>query len=1201
MKKTNKKGFSIVELVIVLAIIAILAAVLIPTFASLIKKANVSKDNQLIRNLNTALVTDSASKNNAKHMTMTDALEAAEAFGYDVGKINASAVGNEILWDSRNDLFCYLDEATIRYIPESVLIYTRDNEDVSKRIYDVDYWVIKADIHEKYSTYLYEYTGNGVIENLTTGLDVGNEAVSSVSYVGGTSAQTVTIRTTSGLLKINAPRETDTVNHYGKASSLIIEAIGTSSYHEFGQVEYAQIKTGHIVIETSEAYINKLLLIAKSESEGFDTIRIEAKNGAVLPELDRTKVTIDPTDGTKVCEVKIDGESSLIWLYLNGVFENIKITDKNATSANGGTNPPAKTTALGKAAFEIANAAKRGANGQLVDSDGNDITDPASDAVVVYEKDTPNAEQISAGTTSFAGGIGTDQNPFLIGNATQLSNVRNYLGANYKVINDIDMTGVADWTPIGTSTNPFSGKLDGDSYSIIDWNTTRSLFGYIRGTQNVKLTGQKSDLLNDDNTLKENNISEDNYTCVIKHLNFEQCRIVLQYGVCYGVISSDVDFAYICDCEIRTSNIDVLSGWWSGCFIGEIYRSHIKNLHLASNNILVCSDNPDYLGNFGLLIGDIKKNETLDYQTIVNGCVNDLSTTIKTNGGYTGGILGTLLSGHKNQVIYNCVNNGNLTFYKLDTGSSSGGICGADAGGAYASFINCVNNGMLTLSGPNDDTSSGAYGELSGICGYVNGPFINCINNGTLFGYCKYMGGLGGRCSSNVSLSEIVNCTNNGQFINSKSDAETGELYGYVSSSVRANISASNINNPGITAYRVNLQNADSVTGTMVVQSSIKQMFVNGNLGFTKIDLSNVNGTFELNVSNATLELIGSNANASFTLNGTGNIIVVSQDSVLGNIRINGNNNKFTNDGVINHLCLANTSEECTNNSIMGSVEFFGSDNLEMAFVNNGTIGEGGDNWHTVQTQSQVNLTFDNNGTIYGKGTKYALLFYGLSNVVFNAGEESKLIVEDANYTGIFYNSDNMRADTVTFNIASGANGAIGDSYYGISARYIGETQITVNVNQPSEIRVVWTRTMPFNRLTTDVGRPYNSFYPNSLDGGHITSSSVQCDIDHQYTITISDSYAEDDNFIIAVIFYNYESGLITEVFNNNHNSHPDGNPMSKGDDWVITPTNSSSNRFFVTGWCCKATTSNNINDHHDDINRYANNVIISSQLISAE
>ena len=42
MKNNNKKGFTIVELVIVIAVIAILAAVLIPTFTGVTEKAQKS-------------------------------------------------------------------------------------------------------------------------------------------------------------------------------------------------------------------------------------------------------------------------------------------------------------------------------------------------------------------------------------------------------------------------------------------------------------------------------------------------------------------------------------------------------------------------------------------------------------------------------------------------------------------------------------------------------------------------------------------------------------------------------------------------------------------------------------------------------------------------------------------------------------------------------------------------------------------------------------------------------------------------------------------------------------------------------------------------------------------------------------------------------------------------------------------------------
>ena len=50
MKRNNKKGFTIVELVIVIAVIGILAAVLIPTFSGIIDNANNSNRDQGAKN-----------------------------------------------------------------------------------------------------------------------------------------------------------------------------------------------------------------------------------------------------------------------------------------------------------------------------------------------------------------------------------------------------------------------------------------------------------------------------------------------------------------------------------------------------------------------------------------------------------------------------------------------------------------------------------------------------------------------------------------------------------------------------------------------------------------------------------------------------------------------------------------------------------------------------------------------------------------------------------------------------------------------------------------------------------------------------------------------------------------------------------------------------------------------------------------------
>lgn len=56
--KNNKKGFTIVELVIVIAVIAILAGVLIPTFASIVKKANDSEKLQQVSAARSVIISE---------------------------------------------------------------------------------------------------------------------------------------------------------------------------------------------------------------------------------------------------------------------------------------------------------------------------------------------------------------------------------------------------------------------------------------------------------------------------------------------------------------------------------------------------------------------------------------------------------------------------------------------------------------------------------------------------------------------------------------------------------------------------------------------------------------------------------------------------------------------------------------------------------------------------------------------------------------------------------------------------------------------------------------------------------------------------------------------------------------------------------------------------------------------------------------
>lgn len=64
MKKLNKKGFTIVELVIVIAVMAVLAAVLIPTFSNVISNSKDTKAVTEIKGIYDATLADDLADQN---------------------------------------------------------------------------------------------------------------------------------------------------------------------------------------------------------------------------------------------------------------------------------------------------------------------------------------------------------------------------------------------------------------------------------------------------------------------------------------------------------------------------------------------------------------------------------------------------------------------------------------------------------------------------------------------------------------------------------------------------------------------------------------------------------------------------------------------------------------------------------------------------------------------------------------------------------------------------------------------------------------------------------------------------------------------------------------------------------------------------------------------------------------------------------
>ncbi len=250
MKKLNNKGFTIVELVIVVAVIAILAAVLIPTVSGLVKTAQTSADVTLVKNVNLILATERATE--GKNATMQEALDDAFDGGYDVKKLTPTNSDNLILWDQESDNFVLY--ANGKYNNAGAEVKVTDEY----KLWNI-YTEMPAEADQKYSIY---YNGTETVANVNgVGFDAGESSVETVNYVNTTgTAKSVVIRTNSANTNLNIDAATDTVNHYGNVGKVDAVAIDMNCYNEYGTAAYVKVTAGKVVVkaggEIAVAFVN---------------------------------------------------------------------------------------------------------------------------------------------------------------------------------------------------------------------------------------------------------------------------------------------------------------------------------------------------------------------------------------------------------------------------------------------------------------------------------------------------------------------------------------------------------------------------------------------------------------------------------------------------------------------------------------------------------------------------------------------------------------------------------------------------------------------------------------------------------------------------------------------------------------------------------------------------------------------------------
>ena len=326
----------------------------------------------------------------------------------------------------------------------------------------------------------------------------------------------------------------------------------------------------------------------------------------------------------------------------------------------------------------------------------------------------------SAATSEFAGGSGTEEDPYLISTKEHLNNVRNYLDAHYKMIADIEFSDAdfatggafynsgAGWSPIGSSEqNSFSGVFDGNSHTISGlkisisatdmWTTYTAqysgLFGYAAGTiKNISLIN-----------LVNNTYDHYHGTGV---------------GGLVGASTGQIENVFVHGEIYASTGLENISvGGVAGSNTGSITNSGFEGTVTGSSG---------YSGSY-IYAGGIA-----GLPSTVANCYN--KGTITTTGStlsYAGGISG----------------NGGTISFSYNQGSISsnyaGGIVGRDG-----NVDNCYNNGYISASG-----------YAGGISGYSsNGQVIkDCYNTGVITS-ANYGGGIIGQLYSG----SITNCYNVG-------------------------------------------------------------------------------------------------------------------------------------------------------------------------------------------------------------------------------------------------------------------------------------------------------------------------------------------------------------------------------------------------------------------------------------------------------
>lgn len=246
----RSRAFTIVELVIVIAVIGVLSAVLIPTFINLLAKANQASSELLVRNLNNSLAIHEIEE--GKNRYPLEAIEDIATQGYTEADLKVS--DDTIYWNDIDNRF-YLKSK------------------ISNNVSPYHYWEFVSSYNPSTTHPIYALEGfiTDTIENLKVGFDVGrNFTITSISTSNSNVvSEDMIIRTNDGsnyVTTLIVDGDNSSISHYGNLISLDIISTSIDTYKEYGKIkDYLLINKGKVILEPTSKVDRVLVENATSD------------------------------------------------------------------------------------------------------------------------------------------------------------------------------------------------------------------------------------------------------------------------------------------------------------------------------------------------------------------------------------------------------------------------------------------------------------------------------------------------------------------------------------------------------------------------------------------------------------------------------------------------------------------------------------------------------------------------------------------------------------------------------------------------------------------------------------------------------------------------------------------------------------------------------------------------------------------------